>query len=86
MAMQLAQIAHEEATSTNGTETLACGSEGILTDSPTMSWLRVASRKTEMVPLPQSSSTWVNLCGRAGWKTRCRICRQEIDFFITIMN
>jgi len=31
-------------------------------------------------------STWANLCGRAGWKTRCRICRQEIDFFIRMMN
>ena len=41
-----------------------------------LKWLRYRSRR----------STWVNLCGRAGWKTRCRICRQEIDFFMTIMN
>ena len=41
-----------------------------------LKWFRYRSPRT----------TWVNLCGRAGWKTRCRICRQEIDFFITLMN
>jgi len=31
-------------------------------------------------------STWANLCGRAGWKTRCKFCGQEVDFFVTMMN
>jgi len=55
MAKQLAQIAHEEATSTNGKETLGRSSEGILTDRPATSSLRIAGRKTEVVPLPESS-------------------------------
>jgi len=42
---QLAQIVHEEATSTDGTETLGRGSKEILTDCPAMSSLRIASRK-----------------------------------------
>ena len=31
-------------------------------------------------------STWANWCGRAGVKTRCKFCRQEVDFFVLKMN
>jgi hypothetical protein len=31
-------------------------------------------------------STWENLCGRAGWKTRCRFCLREVNFFIELLN
>jgi hypothetical protein len=31
-------------------------------------------------------STWANLCGRAGWKTRCKFCGQQVDFFVTMLN
>jgi hypothetical protein len=31
-------------------------------------------------------SSWANLCGRAGWKTRCKSCLQQIDFFVGMMN
>jgi hypothetical protein len=31
-------------------------------------------------------SSWANLGGRAGWKTRCKSCLQPIDFFVGMMN
>jgi hypothetical protein len=31
-------------------------------------------------------STWANLCGLAGWKTRCRVCLREVGFFMTLRN
>jgi hypothetical protein len=30
--------------------------------------------------------TWANLCGRAGWKTRCKTCSRQVDFFLTVLN
>ncbi len=31
-------------------------------------------------------SSWARLMGRAGWRTRCKHCLQEIDFFCEMMN
>jgi hypothetical protein len=31
-------------------------------------------------------STWENLCGRGGWKTRCRFCLREVDLFVELLN
>ena len=31
-------------------------------------------------------STWANLCGRAGWRTKCRFCEQEVDCFVTMKS
>ena len=32
------------------------------------------------------SSTWRNLCGRAGWIVVCEPCHQQVQFFSTFMN
>lgn len=31
-------------------------------------------------------SSWKRLMGRAGWRTRCKFCLQEIDFFCGVMS
>lgn len=32
------------------------------------------------------SSTWENLCGRAGWMTICDWCERQVDFFMEVMS
>lgn len=41
-----------------------------------LEWFRYVSRP----------STWAYLCGRGGYKTRCKFCLQEVDFFVTFLN
>lgn len=31
-------------------------------------------------------SSWANWHGRGGWKTRCKTCLQQVDFFVGMMN
>jgi hypothetical protein len=33
-----------------------------------------------------SPTSWHNLCGRAGFRTRCQECDTDIDFFISMLN